>query len=437
MLIEIAVTNFRSIKDRQVFSMMPSGKIKPDELSDNVIPGESNPYKISLLKSSIFYGANASGKSNFLRAIKAIEYLVKNSIDYKLDERIEPYEPFKLNEMNKRQSVEFEIDFIAKDNIRYLYKIIFNATEFIHESLYSYPQGKKTKLFIREKNSPISYGDYFKGERKQQLLNNQLLLSKAGTSPIESLKEAYLFFAKYLFCNIFVDSKFDDKVISNYTKIIAEKKKDYLFKNFNKLLALADTGIDSFTIKEFSPNEFEFPADFPDDVKKRILEDNKYGIKTIHKLYRNEGIIGEEAFELDDESAGTKKLIGVGTLILDALFDGSTIIIDELDKSLHPLLTRMLIKLFHSPKTNPYQAQLIFATHDISLIDISLFRRDQIWFTEKDDYGATQIYPLSDFTGISKVKPLENWYLRGRFGGVPVLGDFDLDLEFPDENEKS
>lgn len=434
MLLEFVATNFRSIKEKQTFSMMPAGKIKLDEHSENIIPGDSNRYNISLLKSSLLYGANASGKSNFLKAITAIKYLVEKSIDYKLDEKIEPYEPYKLNEENKKEPVELEIDFIAKDGIRYIYKVIFNEKEFLHESLYFYPK-QKAKIFIREQGKPISYGDYFKGEKKHQLLKNQLLLSKAGTTPIESLEEPYRFFKKYLFCSVFYNSDYDDALIRSFAKMLIEEKGKSWNNNFKKLLCAADTGITSFTIKEFKPDEFKLPYDLSEDKKKKIFDKYKYQISTIHKLYNKENIVGEEFFSLNEESTGTIKLLAVGIFILDALCDGTIIIIDELDKSLHPLLTRMLINLFHSKKTNPYQAQIIFATHDIAMIDISFLRRDQIWLTQKNNYGATEIYPLSDFIGISKVKPLENWYLRGRFGGIPIIKDFELDLEFNNEEK--
>jgi AAA15 family ATPase/GTPase len=435
MLIEFAVTNFRSIKEKQIFSMMPAGKIKLDALSENIIPEDSNHYNISLLKSSLFFGANASGKSNFLKAIMVIKYLVEKSINFKLDEKIEFYEPFKLNEANKKEPVELEIDFIAKDGIRYIYKVIFNEKEFMHESLYFYPQKQKAKIFIREQEKPISYGDYFKGEKKHQLLRNQLLLSKAGTIPIESLKEPYRFFTRYLFCSIFHNSDYDNALIRSFTKRLVEEKEKSLHHNFKKLLCAADTGITSFTIKEFKTDEFKLPAELSEEIKKKIADKFKYQINTVHRLYDNENFIGEEAFDLNEESTGTIKLLAVGIFILDALSNGTTIILDELDKSLHPLLTRMLINLFHSKETNLYQSQLIFVTHDIAMIDISFLRRDQIWLTQKNDYGATEIYPLSDFTGISKVKPIENWYLRGRFGGIPIIKDFELNLEFENEEK--
>lgn len=429
MLIEFAITNFRSIKEKQVFSMLPAGKIKTDDNPSNLTNSETSPYNLSVLKSSIIYGANASGKSNLLRAITAIKFLVENSINLKIDEKIKPYEPFKLNLTNKTRPVDFEIDFIANRK-RYSYKISFTDKEFVYESLFFYPHNQKSKLFVREINKPISYGGYFKGSKSFELLNNQLLLSKAGTMNIEPLQDCYRFFSKYLYCSIIHDTDYDKLLINMLAKMLADKIPSVTCKNLDKLLHVADTGITSIASKERSSDEFTFPKDLSDEDRKKIVEKYKHSIKTTHKLYDGSKVTGVESFDLREESTGTIKLLVLGGIILDALSDGTTVVVDELDKSLHPLLTRLLIKLFNSERNNPKNAQLIFASHDISLIDQELFRRDQIWLTEKDEFGSTRIYPMSDFTGISKVKPLEDWYLRGRFGGIPDIKEFELDLEF-------
>ena len=140
-----------------------------------------------------------------------------------------------------------------------------------------------------------------------------------------------------------------------------------------------------------------------------------------------------ELFDIQEESTGTIKLLVVGGLILDALQDGTTIVIDELDKSLHPLVSQMLIKLFNSTENNPNNAQLIFASHDISLIDRDLFRLDQLYFAEKDYKGESNYYRLSDFTDISKVAPLAKWYLLGRFGAVPMIDEYELSLDLTND----
>ncbi len=428
MLIEFKVKNFLSIKEEQTFSMLPAGRVPLSDNPNNVTSKTETSCNLNLLRSTIVYGANASGKSSFLKAFRALQYLVVNSIDFKLDQEIPPYEPFKLDEETKEAPVEFKVAFIA-NQIRYTYEIIYNKKEFLHESLIFYPKKQPAKLFIRDIDKETSFGEYYSGPKKHELFNNQLLLSKAGSSAIESLAEPYRYFSTYLYVNIIHDIGYDLSLIRSFAKFWAEEGSN-IRKNMHKLIKVADTGITGFALRERTMDEFKLPEDMTDDEKKKIADKYKYSIKTIHKTAQNGKVIGETNFDLREESTGTIKLMVVGGLILDALADGSTIIIDELDKSLHPLLTRMLIQLFHSEKNNPKNAQLIFATHDASLIDVDLFRRDQIWLTEKDDLGCTGIYPLSDYTGISKVKPLENWYLRGRFGGIPVINEYELDLEF-------
>ena len=429
MLIEFKVKNFFSIKEEQTFSMLPAGKVQLSDNPNNVTSKSEASCNFNLLKSTIVYGANASGKSSFLKAFAALEYLVLESIDFKLDQEIPPYEPFKLDEESKEAPVEFEIDFIA-NKIRYIYKIVFSKKEFLHESLVFYPKKQPAKLFIREKGIETSFGEYYTGSKKHELFDNQLLLSKAGSSDIKSLAEPYRYFSTYLYVHTVHDTGFDQSLIRTFSKFWAAKEHSSFRRNMHKLIQVADTGIMDFTLRERTVDEFKLPEDMTEEEKKKIADEYKYSIKTIHKMVRNGNVTGETTFDLKEESTGTIKLMVVGGLILDALDDGSTIVIDELDKSLHPLLTKMLIQLFHSEKSNPNNAQLIFATHDVSLIDVDMFRRDQIWLTEKDKLGCTEIYPLSDYTGLSKVKPLENWYLRGRFGGIPVINEFELDLEF-------
>lgn len=428
MLIEFTVENFRSIKGRQTLSLLSSGKVS--EHPENLIITKDN---LRVNKSTIIYGRNASGKTNFLMAMKALEFLVRRSVHFKIDQEIQPYEPFKLDKNSSDKPISLEIDFIAKDNVRYKYSVSFSKSEIIHESLFYYPKGQPAKLFMRENKKPIIFGTSIKGDRRsveKQLLSNQLFLSKGANSNIEQLKIPYLFFNKYIFARIYSDFDFDDSLINSYTRAIAEKKDTKLKENLDKLIRIADTGISSIIVNEVAVDKIKFPDGLSEDAKRRIIDRNKYEIKTIHKIY-NEGITsGEITFDLHDESMGTIKLLAVGGMILDALSDGTVLIIDELDKSLHPLLTRVLIKLFHNSITNPNNAQLIFATHDVSLMDKELFRRDQIWFTEKEIDGATKLYSLSDIKGVRKEYSYEKWYLSGRFGGTPVINEHELISSF-------
>ena len=164
------------------------------------------------------------------------------------------------------------------------------------------------------------------------------------------------------------------------------------------------------------------------EEKSKILERLTKRIKTVHPVYEHGIEVGETDFDLKEESTGTMKLVGLAGIVAQALDDGSVIVMDELDKNLHPLLTRMIIGLFHNPDFNRKNAQLILSTHDVSLIDSTLFRRDQIMLIDKDVSGSSSVKRLSEFTGISRVKQLEKWYMAGMFNAVPAINDYQIEM---------
>ena len=161
------------------------------------------------------------------------------------------------------------------------------------------------------------------------------------------------------------------------------------------------------------------------------LDDLNYHLKTIHLNNENKPV----EFDIDDESEGTKNLITIGTLIIDALESGKVLIVDEFEENLHPLISSYLVKLFHQKDlTNKKNAQLIFSTHDATLMDKHLFNRDQIWLVEKNEFGSTEVYRCSDIQGLRLEAPLEKWYLSGRLGGTAIINDINFLLEY--QNEK-
>ncbi len=423
MLIEFSVENFRSIKEKQTLSMLSAGKV--NEHPDNVAEWGN----LKLTKSAIIYGRNASGKSNLLRALNALKIIISSSSDRKLGENILYYEPYKLDPDFINKSTQFKIDYIARDNIRYTYEVSFTQREIDFETLYYYPKKQRAKLFVREKAKPIDFGVSLKGDRKgveKQLLANQLYLSKGANSNIEQLSEPYLYFTTFLN----EDPLLSELPVDMIAIFLNNEKWQSYRNNINNLLRIADTGISSLQLDELPSEIISQYKELPDIVKQKLVWGGKYKISTIHKTKSNGKEVKEIIFDLIDESTGTIKLLVVGGNIILALEFGLPIVIDELDKSLHPLLTRTLIKLFHNPKTNPKNAQLIFATHDISLLDNELFRRDQIWFTEKESDGATKVYSLSDFNGVRKDIPYDKWYMSGRFGAIPSINESELSLEF-------
>lgn len=408
MLIDFSVTNYRSIKDKQTFSMQPIKRI--DELPEHII----NNGKHSALSSAIIYGRNASGKSNLLKAFFALIEIIHESYKNNFEEKIKQYEPYKLNLENAEQSIDFEINFVAKDNIQYHYQISFSEKEISKEILLSYPNGRETKLFLRETEKPITFGKNIKGKSiEDNLYSNQSFLSKIGSNKIETLLPAYQFLSSLSYSSPFL---YAVQRVGNFIGL----SKEPINRNIIKLLKNVDTNI---------INIFE-------EEKEETGWLDRRKIFTEHVVFKDNTKIGSTFFLLEEESEGTQRLVSIGGEILKTLNNGNVIIIDEFHESLHPLLTKTLINLFHNPKTNPNGAQLIFATHDVSLLDNELFRRDQIWFSEKGNDGASTYYSLADLKGIRAGVPLEKYYLKGAFGATPIINEHDLVFNFGEKNEQ-
>lgn len=426
MILSLKIENFRSIKEPLVLDLTTENRLKENELPYNsFIENETK-----ILRSLLIYGRNASGKSNILLAFQALTYLVEKSDSFKHAGKIGPYEPFLFDSKSKENPVKFEIDFITVENkTKFKYVISFNKSEIIFEGLYIFPNGTQAKLFERDK-SKIIYGDNYKGVKKKiedDLLPNQLFLSKSSTSNIKYLDECYLYFTKYVYVSTIHDTEYDKSIIRSFSELLLNDNN--LKCNLLELLRAADTTINDFSIIE-NEKELKFPEKFPQDLRDQILESHKYEVKTKHSIYENGEKIGETNFDLEEESFGTKKLFAIGGLILDALNDGSVIIIDELDKGFHPILTKLLINLFNSKNNNPNNAQLIFATHDSSLLDLEMLRRDQICFVDKTYEEQSILYKLSDIKGIRRDTPIDRWYLSGRFKAVPVITEPILSFKY-------
>ncbi len=427
MLLEFKVKNFRSVGDWQSFSMLAENKVK--ELNETVI--DKSGY--NFLPSAIVYGRNASGKSNLLEAFRALQFLVMESAEFKNNQRIPPYEPYRLCSKNTKEAIEFSVDFLAEDDIRYIYSIGFTEFEIEYENLVFYPKSQPATLFNRVKNKKTQYGEYLTGRKKDieyLLYPNQLFLSKVGTEKNEQLRIPYSFFSERTFVSTIHDTDYDNALIQIFTTKMGRNDIPFFKENIDKLMKVADTGIDRIIIREEEMDETSLPEDMSPDKKRELIEKYKYKVRTVHKTFDKSKISGEVEFRLLDESTGTMKLLAVGGLILEALADGQVLIIDELDKSLHPKLTKALINLFHNKMTNPNNAQLIFATHDVSLLDNELFRRDQVWFAEKEYEGCSHYYAISDIPGIRSNVPYEKWYMSGRFGAMPVINEYELDFQY-------
>jgi uncharacterized protein len=428
MLIEFRVTNYRSFKDTQVLNMVAS--------SDTSLPENAAMVKgfgrRRLLKSAVVYGANASGKSNLVKAISFAKNFIDDSATRKVDQPIE-VSPFRFSEKEQQAPSKFEFTFIH-NNVRYQYGFSVDHT-FVHEEwLIAYPHGLPQKWFERVQSSPNakpkwSPGSKLKGD-KQNLFDltrsDMLFLSLAANLEHNQLKPVHQWFANHL---RIVDEGTWDGQLLQFT--LRQANRDSALRDqIAPFLRHADLGIEDITIerkiikdevtRDLSSHEHR---DALLGFLRNILGENEFekaARLSVQMLHRAEGENGVMALPLEEESQGTRRYFALVGPWQWTLRRGSVLIVDELDASLHPTLARELVRMFHDPEQNPRQAQLIFNTHDTTLLDLSLFRRDQVWFTEKDQGGATQLYPLLDFSP-RKGEALQKGYLQGRYGAIPFI----------------
>ncbi len=421
MLLSFIVENFRSFKDRVQLDMF---KTSLRGLSTNYIKND----KKNILNATVLYGANASGKSGFLRAVHALEYLVLHSSEFKPDAKILPYEPFALDKGKRNLPVHFEINFIS-EGVHYEYKVSYSKFHIEFEELSIFRGNYKSFLYTREEGKNIKFGDSYKGAKKiieQLVLPNQLFLTKAAENNVEVVMGAYRFFDSILHVFPMLEGTTEEDVKRLYARRLAEDKDSSFSKKFNALICALDTGITHVSAQESDWKSLKFPSNTPQEVVKKIQDQYKYNIKAFHPLYENGKVVGQQPFEIDEESAGTKNLFALGGIILEALEEGHVLIVDELEKNLHPSVTSFLIQLFHNPDINRNQAQLLFATHDVTQLSNDIFRRDQVWFAEKDETGASTLFRCSDIEGVRLNTPLDKWYGAGRLGATPIINDVDF-----------
>ena len=424
MLLQFYVTNYKSIREEQLFTLLADKSVKENP-GAVIASGNSN-----VLSSAIIYGRNASGKSNLLKALRALQFMVLASADFKVGSRIQTYEPYMLDVAYGEKPVEFKIEFIAADNIKYSYEIGYLSKAITYERLYYYPKSQPAKLFERE-GLHLTYGERVTGRKKdieETLYDNQLYLSKVGSEKLEALYFPFHFFNNMLLNFEDIDRKHEEAFVNLFTERMRLDK--HFASNLVKLVKAMDTSILSFSVNPTNIDPKSLPENMSESEKEEFIRRYSYSVRTRHKLFKNDNEAGEIDFKLGDESIGTGKLLVLGGIILGTLAEGQTLIIDELDNSLHPKVTKTLVRLFNDRATNPKKAQLIFTTHEVSLLDNELFRRDQIWLAEKEYQGFSHYYTISDIAGVRKDIPLEKWYMNGRFGATPVINEYDLNFEF-------
>ncbi len=420
MLLSFTVGNFRSFKENKTFSMKAASI---QEHKDFVRESEGS----RLLPVAAIYGANSSGKSNLLSALRMMKDVLLSSVKTNPTEKLKT-DTFKLDEEHPQKPTLFDIVF-STNGITYRYGFEYTETSITGEWLYTVNNDRDKNLFIRNSEGIGISKDFPEGKDKEEATaENRLFLSLVaqlnGKTSLAVMK---------WFEDLRVMSGARDSDFRKYSF-------DYLFAD-NPKAELAQTFISAMDLGFTSLRK----ADTEDEKNDLLNSEGKPKtgfeaifnlgwslfppkIQTGHKVLHKDGSFTEAFFPNDEmESEGTKKIINMSGPIADTLLNGGIIVIDELDAKLHPLLTKKIIGIFNSPKTNLYNAQLIFATHDTNLLSNKIFRRDQIWFAEKNrEDESTDIYPLSEIKEqngdkIRNDRVYEKDYINGKYGAIPYL----------------
>jgi AAA15 family ATPase/GTPase len=404
MLLEFTVGNFLSFKDKKTFSL-EAGSIS--EHKDNVV--KEGKYKV--LRSAVIYGANSSGKSNFIKALDFMITTIKNSSKLNSTDKLNT-KPFLLNTATETQPSFFEIIFVVSNilEIEKRYRYGFEIDNDIIHSEWLYVlsgKSKKEEVYFIRNHEGIGVADVLDEAKglEGKTRDNGLFIALADQFNIDIAKNIMRHLS-----SLNILSGIDHEISIGATNVLwnNEEHKSSIVEFIKKL----NLGFSNFSISDDSAIGF----------KKRV--------STLHKMFNNKGnFISEVEFKMaDQESSGTNKLFDLAGYVIFTIKYGLILIIDELDAKLHPILTQEIIKLFNNPETNPHNAQLIFTTHDTNLLGANLFRRDQIWFTEKDDFEATDMYSLLEFKDedgntIRKDRSFEKDYIRGRYGAIPYISN--------------
>jgi uncharacterized protein len=424
MLIEFSVTNYRSILERQTLNLAASTYFKELE-SLNTFTTDLDEGVSRLLRSTVLYGPNASGKSTLINALWFTRQQVINSQKESQAGDAIDVVPFKLTAKSRVADSVFEITFVEQ-GVRYEYGFCCNTQRFTEEWLIAYPLGRAQKWFHRAFDIDTAKDVYkfsatFLGGRQRQTWASQtrpnaLYFSTAIQLNNEQLKPAFDWFKLRLRV---INSAQD--LGAGYTVSRCgepdDKQKILTFMN-SADLSIADIKLNT---EVFNPELLskKLPAAVKDEFSRTMAGKELTTVKFVHANVDGGGSV---EFEEDEESDGTRALFAFAGPWLDVIENERVLVVDELDTSLHPLLVHHLVKRLHHEGT---KAQLVFTTHDTTLLSQKLLRRDQVWFMEKDDKSATRLCPLSDFSPRDN-EAIERGYLNGRYGGIPFLKDLDF-----------
>ncbi len=408
MLLNLDFYNFRSFKEHGSFTTEPTSS---EAKIDNLLEERTGDGMQKSLKVSLLFGANASGKTNIVKLMYRIRRWVLN-LDNREGDSIPLYDPFKFDNQSATAPSGFAIEFTApiedrKAIVRYRYEVKFEEYEILEERLLFYPQGRQTLIFERiksedERLDTIKSGPTIKKVTKLSVFKNQLLLSKfLIDTPHQDITPAARFFS-----NMVVSNGYHEDCLLGIDKELKQwltKNSEYKDK-LAEFLSACDTGVNNFEV---------------------IKQNNDYQVESYHTKYKDGEDDGSERLPFENESFGTRALFIIGCHILKALSTGSPLWVDEMDSGLHSYVSKLIMGLFRNVNINKNHAQLIFTTHDVNLLDQDVIRKDQVWFTEKNEKGESELYSLSDFAEVRETTPFAKWYMNNKFGGVPSLASIE------------
>jgi AAA15 family ATPase/GTPase len=417
MLVQFSVRNYLSFKDKVTLSMVAN-----DDLEHHREDYIAEKGGLHLLKAAAIYGANASGKSNLLKAMEFMKNFVIKSLYFEAIDEFPEIESFALSTETDQQPSEFEIAFIIDKTI-YRYGFSMDQTKIHSEWLYHLPDSDEEETPLFERN-----GDKFSLHEK----------FSEGKDLIQKTKKNVLFLTVIAHFNGHISQRLVSWFTHSLQIILPQRplfllrmrpirliqKQSELKKEVVHFLQCADVGIEDIELVD--------PEEMNNIVPNKKTRSSRHPrIMTKRSKFDQNGEVTSSVFlDLDSESEGTKKLFNLSPFFIQVLKRGGTLIVDELDAKLHSLITWFILTQFRSAESNPHHAQLIFTTHDTSILSSRFFRQDQIWFTEKTPEQATDLYSLVDY----KIEEPDSTdddnyrqdYIRGKYGAIPFIGYFDL-----------
>ncbi len=417
MLVEFNVTNFRSLRETQTLSLVAGPGHEHEGTNCFASGAKAVP---RLLRSAVIYGPNAGGKTNLMRAIHFMQLMVVTSATLVREGEQLAIAPFAFDPKSATEPSLFEATFVA-DGVRYQFGFAATKHRVTHEWLFAFPKNKKQHWYERiydpkTEKERWEWGPSFTGRKevwRDATRGNALFLSTAIQLNNEQLRPVFNWFGTKLAIHL-PHALLDPQWTLRHCASSDGKSRVLKFMN------AADLSIDDIAIETKKGQQVAVTVDSAKGIQTLIGPPQDIQVvKFRHKVHHsNNGSL----LDAGDESTGTQKLFALAGAWLDVMEKGHVLFVDELDNSLHPHIARFLIGLFHRPDINKGNAQLVVATHDTSLLDGDLYRRDQVWFIEKDKENASYLYPLTDFSP-RREEALEKGYLRGRYGALPFLGE--------------